>query len=75
MTDKKQEVTIAGDLRVDCPKRARGVLSSISECKDGCEHFAGVLDRFPDGKHLPTPQRFMVACRFPFGRAIYEIEP
>lgn len=66
-------IDVPADLRVDCPKKPKGLLSAIESCR-GCEHFNGMVDRFPGAKHLAFTQRYMVACRHPFGRAIYEIE-
>ena len=64
-------VDVPRGLLVECPLVEKK-LRAIEHCQ-GCEHFAGLLDQFPGAAHLAFSKRHMVACRFPFGRAIYEI--
>ena len=64
-------VDVPRGLLVECPL-VKKKLRAIEHCQ-GCEHFAGLLDQFPGAAHLDFCKRHMVACRFPFGRAIYEI--
>lgn len=66
------EVTVPNTALVECPLAGKK-LRAVSRCV-GCEHFQGILDRFPGSTKLRFSQRYMVACRYPFGRAIFELE-
>lgn len=53
------EITIPADMMVACPVR-QFKLRQGAKC-EGCEHFRGVADRFPDSD-VPFDQRFLIAC-------------
>lgn len=65
-------VDVPAGVYVECPL-AKKKLRPVSACA-GCEHYAGLLDRFPGAQHLPFAQRYMAACRYPFGRALFEVD-
>lgn len=71
MSDEPKTVNVPHGVLVECPL-VKKRLRPVERCQ-GCEHFAGLLDQFPGGDHLDFSKRHMVACRFPFGRALFEV--
>lgn len=68
----KDAIQVPNTARVACPK-AKGRFTRVSNCV-GCEHFTGMVDRFPGTQHLTFSQQYIVGCRYPTGRTIVEVE-
>jgi hypothetical protein len=66
-----QEIEVPSNVLVECPLVGKK-LQPISKCLS-CQHYAAMLDRFPGAVHLSFSKRFMVGCKYPFGRALFEI--
>lgn len=65
------EVVIPNNVLVHCPK-VKFNLARVTACAS-CEHFSGLLDRFPGGE-MPFAQRFIVQCRHdPVKRELKEL--
>lgn len=65
------DITIPGNVYVQCPLVGKK-LRAVSACLE-CEHYAGFRQRFQSDKY-PFAVNYQVACRFPFGRALFEME-
>jgi hypothetical protein len=71
MTQENIKIDIPGNLLVECPLTQKK-LRAVKNCQ-GCVHFKGLLDRFPGAAHMRFAQRYMIGCRYPFGRALFEV--
>ena len=72
MSDKEADkVSIPESAHVACPM-LKNMLRPMSTCGK-CEHCRGLTDRFP-GSSLPFGARYLVACAYPVGRTIVELE-
>lgn len=72
MSDEQhQPIEVPNNVLVECPRAGRR-LRAVSACLT-CEDYVGLHERFPDAK-APFAKRFMVGCRHPFARAIFEME-
>ena len=72
MDKTKTEVEIPHSAFTWCPltKRLRQVIGCI-----GCEHFAGLADRFPGMVTATFSARYQVLCRAdPVKREVFEVE-
>lgn len=65
------EVCIPQDLLVACPLR-EFKQRHATKC-DKCDHFHGLLDRFP-GSDFKFEERYMVRCGGPVSRRLMRIE-
>lgn len=70
-TKEPRQVELPDNVFVECPLAGKKLIP-IVRC-NGCEHYVGLLERFPDEK-IPFAKRFMVGCRHPFARALFEVE-
>ncbi len=72
MSDEQQRaIQVPDNMLVECPRAGRR-LRAVSVCLT-CEDYVGLVERLPDAK-TPFAKRFMVGCRYPFARAIFEME-
>lgn len=68
---ENKTVDIPENVRVKCPVIG-GKLREIPKCV-GCEHHAGFHEQLFNPK-LTIAQRFVVRCKHPFDRQLFEIE-
>lgn len=66
-----RDVTIPGNVYVQCPLVGKK-LRAVSLCLE-CEHYTGFRQRFQSDQY-PFATNYQVACRFPFARALFEME-
>lgn len=65
-------VAVPPTVHVACPL-VPGKLRRLERCA-GCEHFAGLGDRFGEGSGQPFAVRYLLKCRHPRHLPLTEIE-
>jgi hypothetical protein len=68
---EKRQVELPDNVFVECPKAGKRLIPAL-RC-NLCEHYVGMVERFP-GENIPFAKRYMVGCRHPFARALFEVE-
>lgn len=67
-----QSLELPPEVHVACPLIA-GKLRRVEKCP-GCEHFAGLADRFGDGSAQPFAARYLLRCKHPRNLPLIEVE-
>lgn len=67
-----ETLEIPPGVHVACPL-VPGKLRRLEKCP-GCEHFAGLGDRFGEGSEQPFAVRYLLKCRHPRHLPLTEIE-
>lgn len=70
--ESEELLHIPPSVLVGCPKAA-GRLTRLEKCP-GCEHFAGLADRFGDGSKQPFAVRYLLSCGHPRNLPLSELE-
>jgi len=71
MAEEQREVDIPAGVLVRCPL-VKFDLRAVRKC-EGCEHFAGLGEQI-GGRMVSFTQQFVVRCRFPYDRNLFQLE-
>lgn len=67
-----ESLTVPANVHVACPL-VPGKLRRLEKCQ-GCEHFAGLADRFEGSTSHPFAVRYLLRCRYPRPLPLTETE-